>query len=114
MSCLAYGDGVLVSGSWDCTGRIWKNGQCIQELKGHEGPIWAIALLPGQPTTTILTASADKTIRMWRDGKVGYDGFFFLMGNIIQANPNPLVSAYSTVNIYYIFRIIIFLIELLS
>lgn len=86
VSCLAFGEGVLVSGSWDCTGRVWKNGQCIQELKGHEGPIWAIALLPGQSTTTILTASADKTIRMWRDGKVSCELSFF-DGQISQHKP---------------------------
>ncbi|KAK4310022.1 hypothetical protein Pmani_018377 [Petrolisthes manimaculis] len=69
VSCLAWGEGALVSGSWDCTGRVWSGWQCIHELKGHEGPLWAITILPGHSTTTILTASADKTIRMWRGDK---------------------------------------------
>lgn len=72
MSCLAWGSGVLVSGSWDHSGRIWTNWECSHELKGHEGPLWSVVVLPSESSssTSILTASADKTIKLWREGKV--------------------------------------------
>lgn len=35
-------------------------------LEGHDGAVWAVLALS---ETDIITGSADKTIRMWRDGK---------------------------------------------
>lgn len=53
----------LVSASWDKTAKVWReDGTCVATLKGHEMAVWAVLLLPnGQ----VLTASADKTIRLW-------------------------------------------------
>lgn len=72
VSCLTWGSGVLVSGSWDHSGRIWTNWDCSHELKGHEGPLWSVVVLPSEGSTSpsILTASADKTIKLWKEGKV--------------------------------------------
>ncbi|RKP03794.1 hypothetical protein CXG81DRAFT_9068, partial [Caulochytrium protostelioides] len=59
-------DGALVSGSWDKSARVWRDGVAVATLEGHEQAVWAVlALAP----TEILTASADKTIRLWRDGR---------------------------------------------
>lgn len=68
----------MISGSWDTTGRLWSNWHCSQELKGHSGPLWAVADLPAttpgevtdEKSIGVLTASADKTINLWVDGKV--------------------------------------------
>lgn len=72
VSCLAWGRGVLVSGSWDHSCRIWTNWDCSHELKGHEGPLWSVVVLPseGSSSPSILTASADKTIKLWKEGKL--------------------------------------------
>ena len=39
----------------------------IEVLKGHEAPVWDVAVYPGRGT--YLSASGDKTIRLWKDGK---------------------------------------------
>ncbi|KAG0717763.1 Phospholipase A-2-activating protein [Chionoecetes opilio] len=72
VSCLTWGSGVLVSGSWDHSGRIWTNWECSHELKGHEGPLWSVVVLPseGCSSPSFLTASADKTVKLWKEGKV--------------------------------------------
>lgn len=63
---LAVGqDGTVVSGSWDGTAKLWKDGTCLHTLEGHEGAVWAV--LPTEQG--ILSGGADKTIRLWRDGR---------------------------------------------
>ena len=60
------GDGMLVTGSWDKTARIWENGKCLSVLKGHEFAIWAVL---GLPNGDVLTGSADKMLKLWRNGE---------------------------------------------
>ncbi|MEH2400827.1 WD40 repeat domain-containing protein [Nostoc sp.] len=58
-------DGMLVSGSWDQTIKIWhlETGELLHTLKGHRDRVYAIALSPdGQ---IIASGSADKTIKLW-------------------------------------------------
>lgn len=57
------GERWLVSASWDKTAKVWReDGACVATLKGHEMAVWAVLVLPsGQ----VVTASADKTIRLW-------------------------------------------------
>lgn len=45
---------------------MWKNGQTEYLLEGHEGAVWAVLALS---ETDVVTGGADKTIRLWRDGK---------------------------------------------
>lgn len=52
----------LVSGSWDKTAKIWRNWECVATLKGHEQSVWAVLAVDQD---RVLTASADKTIRLW-------------------------------------------------
>lgn len=65
VSCLALtkNDDFLVSGSFDCSAKVWnmQNYLCILTLTGHEGPITSVDTQSGQ----ILTASEDKTIKIW-------------------------------------------------
>ncbi|KAI5843423.1 WD40-repeat-containing domain protein [Morchella snyderi] len=60
-----YGD-IIVSGSWDGTARVWRNGETQHVLQGHGQTVWAVLALS---ETEVITGSADKTIRLWRDGK---------------------------------------------
>lgn len=48
--------------------QVWdEHYNCVEVLKGHEGPIWDVSIFPG--TGTYLSASGDKTIRFWEGGK---------------------------------------------
>lgn len=57
--------GIVVSGSWDKTARIWEDGKIKHVLKGHNQAVWAVSVLT---KSLVLTGSADKTIRLWKDG----------------------------------------------
>ncbi|XP_047134091.1 phospholipase A-2-activating protein isoform X1 [Hydra vulgaris] len=59
--------GMLLSGSWDKTAKVWINGAVAMTLTGHEGAVWGIETIA--ELGIILTGSADKTIKMWRAGK---------------------------------------------
>ncbi|PWN27737.1 PFU-domain-containing protein [Jaminaea rosea] len=56
------GGSYVVSGSWDKTARVWKNWQCVATLKGHLQAVWAVVAVDSD---RILTASADKLVRLW-------------------------------------------------
>ncbi|KAF5093442.1 hypothetical protein D0Z03_002413 [Geotrichum reessii] len=58
--------GIVVSGSWDKTARVWENGKLKYVLNGHSQAVWSVAILS---KSFILTGSADKTIRLWKDGE---------------------------------------------
>ncbi|KAI9711494.1 MAG: hypothetical protein M1820_002057 [Bogoriella megaspora] len=55
----------IVSGSWDSEARIWQVGKwdkAIAVLQGHQASVWGVLAYDQE---TIITASADKTIRTW-------------------------------------------------
>lgn len=56
--------GLIASGSWDGTAKVWKDGKCLYTMEGHEGAVWAVLWTPHG----ILTGGADRTIRLWKDG----------------------------------------------
>ncbi|KAJ3122418.1 hypothetical protein HK100_012016 [Physocladia obscura] len=59
--------GVLISGSWDRTAKVWRNWECAFTLTGHSQAVWAV-LSAGD--FGYLTGSADKLIKLWSsDGK---------------------------------------------
>lgn len=48
---------------------VWKEFQKAYSLEGHEAAVWAVLPLNDD---TILTASADKTIKLWKNGKLAH------------------------------------------
>jgi len=64
ISCVraaASGD-TLFSASWDKTARVWQQGACVRTLIGHEAAVWSVLPLEDG---RVLTASADRTIKLW-------------------------------------------------
>ncbi|KAI9571401.1 WD40-repeat-containing domain protein [Boletus coccyginus] len=60
-------DGVIISGSWDRTAKVWTNFTLQYDLKGHQQSVWAVLALED---SHFLTASADRTIKHWMQNKV--------------------------------------------
>jgi len=58
--------GTLVSGSWDCTAKVWLNRKVSMTLTGHTAAVWATGILP--EVGVMVTGSADKTVRLWKAG----------------------------------------------
>jgi len=58
--------GTIISGSWDCTAKVWVNRKCTMTLKGHSFAVWAVAILP--EVGIMVTASADKSVKLWKAG----------------------------------------------
>lgn len=65
---LSCDKGLVMSSSWDKTARVWNKGISEYELKGHSASVWDIKMLPEDGF--FLTASADKTIKLWHKEKV--------------------------------------------
>merc|ERR1712224_131108 len=68
--CLtALPDGTLVSGSADCTMRLWNvnyfQWQCIETLRGHIGSVCAVAVMSGG--SVLVSASLDSTLKVWHN-----------------------------------------------
>ncbi|KIJ17007.1 hypothetical protein PAXINDRAFT_168431 [Paxillus involutus ATCC 200175] len=59
--------GVIISGSWDKTAKVWKDFRLQYDLKGHQQSVWAVLALDD---SQFLTASADRTIKFWTQHKV--------------------------------------------
>ena len=47
--------------------QVWEEMELKEVLKGHSAPVWDVAIYPG--AGIYLSASGDKTIRLWRDGE---------------------------------------------
>ncbi|QLL34617.1 hypothetical protein HG536_0G04790 [Torulaspora globosa] len=66
LDCLG---GLVISGSWDKTAIVWENGTMKWQLRGHEASVWDAKILPGR-TDEFLTASADMTVRLWKQDRL--------------------------------------------
>lgn len=56
----------VISGSWDCTARVWEDGNQKYLLSGHEQAVWAAKAID---SATFVTGSADKKIKLWSKEK---------------------------------------------
>ncbi|KAF8781222.1 hypothetical protein HU200_000691 [Digitaria exilis] len=77
ISCLAVHDGVLYSGSWDKTLKVWRTAdlKCIESIRAHDDAINAVAADGG----VIYSASADGRVKAWEKGKAAH----FLQGVLV-------------------------------
>ncbi|GAV76173.1 WD40 domain-containing protein [Cephalotus follicularis] len=68
ISCLTVYDGLIYSGSWDKTLKVWRISdlKCLESIKAHDDAINGLVAFKG----TIYSASADGKIKAWgRQGK---------------------------------------------
>lgn len=57
----AHASGLIVSGSEDCSAKIWKDGICVQSIE-HPGCVWDAKFLENGD---IVTACSDGIVRIW-------------------------------------------------
>jgi len=59
--------GKLVSGSKDCTVRVWdvENKQAVAVLEGHTATVTCVAVAGGDGGTRIVSGSSDGSVRVW-------------------------------------------------
>lgn len=63
--------GYIVSGSWDRTARVWRNWECVAVLGDHSQAVWSVLALDDDH---VLTASADKLVRLYSISKAAKEG----------------------------------------
>ncbi|BAT90877.1 hypothetical protein LR48_Vigan08g167500 [Vigna angularis] len=58
-------EGLLYSGSWDKTVKVWRvaDFKCLESINAHDDAVNAVVAMPGG---CVLTGSADGTVKMWR------------------------------------------------
>ena len=94
-SMAAYGD-IVVSGSYDCTVRVWRisSGDCLHRLEGHKSKIYSVAL--DQKRNRCISGSMDHTVKIWsiETGTMLFnlEGHTSLVG-LLELNDDLLVSA---------------------
>ncbi|EMD38180.1 hypothetical protein CERSUDRAFT_82424 [Gelatoporia subvermispora B] len=59
-------DRTLISGSWDCTAKVWKDFRLAYDLIGHHQSVWAVLCVDDRQ---YLTGSADCSIKLWSQHK---------------------------------------------
>ncbi|KAL9253320.1 Phospholipase A-2-activating protein-like protein [Drosera capensis] len=59
----SHATGLVVSGSEDCSAKIWKDGACVQSID-HPGCVWDAKFLANGD---LVTACSDGVIRVWTD-----------------------------------------------
>ncbi|OAL36723.1 hypothetical protein AYO20_04055 [Fonsecaea nubica] len=91
----AYAD-TLVSGSYDCTVRVWKisTGETIHRLQGHTQKVYSVVL--DHDRNRCISGSMDNMVRIWdlNTGSLKYclEGHTSLVG-LLDLNCDKLVSA---------------------
>ncbi|KAH9634238.1 hypothetical protein HF086_012700 [Spodoptera exigua] len=87
--------GILLSSSWDSTAKVWNINASRTpplSLKGHQAAVWAAVELFND---TYATASADKTIKLWKkDGSIisTLTGHTDCVRDLAVANPETFLS----------------------
>ncbi|KAG8363674.1 hypothetical protein BUALT_Bualt19G0047000 [Buddleja alternifolia] len=76
ISCLAVSDGLIYSGSWDKTLKIWRvsDFKCLESIKAHDDAINGLVARNG----IVYSSSADGKIKAW--GKEGENKMHLLKG----------------------------------
>ncbi|MFZ2898500.1 MAG: WD40 repeat domain-containing protein [Saprospiraceae bacterium] len=76
-------DGVFLTGSWDNTFALWKLDSLKQKFIGHSSDVNKVAF--SADGATILSASADRTVRLWTPDGKELESFIYHDDSIIDA-----------------------------
>ncbi|XP_015881927.3 protein JINGUBANG [Ziziphus jujuba] len=71
ISCLTVSNGLIYSGSWDKTLKVWRISdlKCLESIKAHDDAINGLVACKG----IVYSASADGKIKAWgKDGKISH------------------------------------------
>ncbi|KAK6121567.1 hypothetical protein DH2020_044687 [Rehmannia glutinosa] len=81
ISCLAVSNGLIYSGSWDKTLKVWRMSdfKCLESIKAHDDAINGLIAKNG----IVYSSSADGKIKVW--GKQGKNNMHCLQG-ILEGN----------------------------
>ncbi|KAJ7704307.1 WD40-repeat-containing domain protein [Mycena rosella] len=65
LACIEFKEDLIISGSNDCKIKIWSasTGACLRTLAGHEALVRALAF--DVPSGRLVSASYDKSVRVW-------------------------------------------------
>jgi len=47
--------------------------RCVVTLRGHQGPVWKLSWADPSMGNILASASADGTVKVWREGKSMFD-----------------------------------------
>ena len=96
VSCVVYSavHGLLYSASWDKTVKVWKEGECLRTLEGHEATVWSV-LPVDDADGRVLSASGDRTIKLWKETacEVTYSGHEDVVRSLALVSGIGFVSA---------------------
>ena len=56
-------DGRIITSSWDCTVKVWRDGACERTIQAHDDWVRTLAVLPGG--TRFVSVSDDGTVKLW-------------------------------------------------
>ncbi|WCJ39009.1 Transducin/WD40 repeat-like superfamily protein [Euphorbia peplus] len=90
ISCLTVHSGLIYSGSWDKTFKVWRLSdlKCLESIKAHDEAINALAASKG----IVYSASADGKIKAWRkEGKC-----FHALKGILEGHNDASVNSVIT------------------
>jgi len=106
---ITAGDGLLASGSWDNTIRLWRlpDGECVATLRGHQGSVLSLAAIPGG--SLLASGSSDNTVRLWHlpDGECmatfrGHEGAVLSLAAVPGGSLLASGSSDNTVRVWYL------------
>ncbi|KAH7677164.1 [Myosin heavy-chain] kinase protein [Dioscorea alata] len=82
ISCLAVHNGVIYSGSWDKSIKVWRlsDFKCLESIKAHEDAINAVVAHKG----LVYSASADGKIKIWK--KDEKKSFLHCLKGVLERN----------------------------
>ncbi|KAG6436253.1 hypothetical protein SASPL_101139 [Salvia splendens] len=85
VSCMSVDEyhGLLYSGSWDKTLKIWRisDSKCLESVAAHDDAVNSVMAAPGE---MVFTGSADGTLKAWRREFVGRRTEHFLEGVLMN------------------------------
>ncbi|XP_065865161.1 protein JINGUBANG-like [Euphorbia lathyris] len=92
ISCLTVCNGLIYSGSWDKTLKVWRISdlKCLESIQAHDDAINGLVSCKG----SVFSASADGKIKIWGKGREGQNGkISHLLKGILEGHEEVSVNS---------------------